>query len=530
MLHKLIPGVSPRWRCALSVALLLWPLAAGHRCHAGDDLVNRVFEQLRFFAVSVTVDYRGKLAFNCLPFDPQQFGRSGTMTSDVYALSDPHIQNELRLDLEETLWIDEFRGRHKPVFGRLQKKADAIVLAARSRELLEEDFDVNRELGKPYHLYVEFRKKVNRQLEDHFSPEVWHRFKQLQIRRRILKGGILVACVVDHPIRKALGVDESVVRRLEARCPEIREEIRGRVAPLFAKLVKEVEEVLTEQQRADFRQLLADTDELSPPDVEHLLWQCLYAQKPRPEYADEVEELAATSFYEVAPCGQIRPRRSRYRSLWAFRRAVRYSEKIGLEDVQFEGSGAEFHRRMRPLYEETVKVQNDLKYGRIDRETASEKLYDLALRKERAIIALELDRLLPFQVKLYKRMMQRQSLVQRGLLPALTNGQLGNHLKITDAQRTQLRDIAGKYAPKLQVMSRELESYVWQQIGRELSGKQRERLARLVGKPPTKMAGSPTLLVLELGTFRNAEGLQKLVRGIREYRQLRGLLDRAEDG
>ncbi len=171
-------------------------------------------------------------------------------------------------------------------------------------------------------------------------------------------------------------------------------------------------------------------------------------------------------------------------------------EEIELLPHQIDQIDTEVQRRTKPLQEQRQRISDDYRFGRVAGDVLDKEIRRLWLLAEKEELAAYKRHLLPHQWKALMRLVTQRAVLQRGLLPSLTNGRLGDDLKITDEQRSRIRKIADEHLTKFLPLSRELETFVWAEVRQAMSPEEWSRLSRLVGKPPARMAGSPTLIVM----------------------------------
>ena len=460
-----------------------------------------------FYGAVVRLDPNARMGFRLYLIQPWALIRHGPV--DLFFLCNSQVQNELGLSLDDTSWLVDRRRESKGDILRLQENMRNIRRSAYAKYLIEGTFRYADK--EEFDAYTKYSDSIHRKIEARFPARTMTRLYQCQVRYRILNGGLIAALRLDRGLAGALGVDASTLARLEADLPRVRAKLDNAVHPVFKRLMTEVEDVLHEQQLQSLMAALRDAPPTGVPVIEHMLWQCWYAQEDRQATADDVltEHNEIAGFY-VAASGQ----------LLAHRREVDNGLFWVLESLTGDGDGAvrqeqidqfwsTFLARMQQSNDELSRIQWDWWFGLVgDKEREKVWLENGKLSRETALSVLK-ETLDERQWERFLGALRERSLQQRGLLPSLTTGSLGKEIEITTKQRDKLRRIASKYATELIELSRKLEGVVWSEISKSLTREQRKRLRRLIGEPPMKMPGSPTLIIMTNGREMYREDLER---------------------
>ncbi len=490
---------------ALAFAISLLRFSGG--AVAGDAMLERAFSAVPMMYSNVVFARTGGFRLSLSAVPPPDLLLSSVSLNEVDLLSDPHVQNELGLDESQTASIVELRRRHVTAFGKLRRKAAAMQAEMRVREPNASWLNprVQQTLREIYDLFLAHRRSVHREIRDLVSASELERLYQLEMRRRIMQGGIVSALILDDGIVNSMRLEDEFIERVAERVRSARAGVLSRTLPVLTELTEEIEEVLDPRQRSRLKVVLLSADPVAQSVVEHLMWQCRYAQDRHSENRGLIKEVVDASALEVKPCGRLEPGFPTGSFIEDSAAVMMNDGQLPVQADVVDRYNSEFMRRTRPLSERVTRLIEDWRDGRVDYPKFVEEYRRLNIESEQLVLDILRSALSPRQMERATELIQQRLLIQRGLLPSLNDGSLGRSLKLTDAQRRRIREIAAKFLPKFRKLSIELEAYVWKEIKAALPPEQRSRLSRLVGPSPKKMPGSPNLILMSPTEYRSLE-------------------------
>lgn len=476
-----------------------------------DATLRQVAESRSCYSARIYL-YHNQLAFHWYTVVPHLHIRHRMPASELQFLYDGPVQNELDLSLQETVWVSDLWKKAKRELDQLEGRSRRIRREAYGKSLVgESDFLVAR--NREFELYLRHIDSMRSLIRDRLSPTALRRLHQLQVRHRILDGGLLAALRLHRPLATFVGIDEASLNRLDADLPRIWAILDNKVRPVFEQLVTETEKVLTEAQLQELLSALRGTPPAGIPVVEHMLWQCLYAQEAPQRQVGELSEYFAASGFFVTPSGRLKATRHERHSfmIWAVE-VLSDGSRDALPSERGHHLIALHHDKIERLHDEYSKCLADWRHGLVSQSDYEEKMREIRRENDKRALAVLRSELTPIQWERLQGKITDRGLRQRGLLPSLVNGSLGKQIGITGAQRAQLRQIAAKYGTRLTSLSQALEKQVWDELSKSLRPEQGRRLRQLLGASPSRIPGAPTLILMANGRAEYRQHLEDFAR------------------
>ncbi len=447
----------------------------------GDDLQAYIVFQLNL---------RGEL-------EPAKVATQSTRleSPEVQFLRSDVVQHELEVLEHQRPQLQAILDRHDKAAGRLREELLNGTLTGVKGDLPQRIEALQRET------LAEF--------EGLLLPFQLERLNQIRFRCQVRTHGLRsLLCVGELSSRMKL--DDTTRARIVDRARTQARELLTKAQDRRRAVLDELLSVLTEDQRRCLQQELGDYYYGTHSNLEVLIWQLGFTTD-RAATSSEYAGFRANVWFRVAADGTLQPAPRTVRRQKPLAEVV--LPQLFLNEALVNGLELSDEQMflMEVLQDQCKKslnrfdrdLQSAAEAGLIaSRQDNAELLRMLAKQRDESLAQLDADfhRVFrPEQLARLRTLDQQLDVMRRGHLAALTNGAMGQALRVTTAQQTALHAQAESLRLALIRDTAQWQADADAALLAELPPEARHQLAGQLGPPLTKTPGNITLLLLDLG-------------------------------